>query len=104
VHSQWHCLLLVHVPEMSLTSLRQGIVAMWRWRRPACSCHALGPLQDKLALLWRLECPAEHAFCADLNFWSHALEYVPDPDELAEQIHEARNLWASVQPTRNATV
>ncbi len=61
-------------------------------------------MQDKLALLWRLECPAEHAFCADLNFWSRALEYVPDPAELAEQIHEAGNLWAAAQPALAATV
>ena len=64
----------------------------------------LAPLQDKLALLWRLKCPAEHAFCADLNFWSHALEYVPDPAELAEQIHIARDLWAAAHTKRNATV
>ena len=62
------------------------------------------PLQDKLALLWRLECPAEHAFCADLNFWSRALEYVSDPAELAEQIHEAGNVWAAAQPEPSATV
>ena len=61
-------------------------------------------MQDKLALLWRLECPSQHAFCADFNFWSHALEYVPDPAALAKQVGKARRLWVAAQQTCNAAV
>ena len=61
-------------------------------------------LQDKLGLLWRLECPKVHEFCADFNFWSHALEYVPVPDALAGRVGKARKLWEKAQRTCNATV
>jgi hypothetical protein len=53
-------------------------------------------------LLWRLQCPKAHAFCADFNFWSHALEYVPDTAGLAKQIGKARRLWVAAQRACNA--
>ncbi len=50
-------------------------------------------LQDKVALLWRQQCPPTHLFCADFNMWSHAMEYIPDPDTLVSHIDNATALW-----------
>lgn len=61
-------------------------------------------LQDKLSLLWKLQCPPVHPFCVDVNFWSHALEYAPDPGTLVQTMNKAKSLWVEGQRTCNAEV